>query len=200
VKYVVKTGTRVDCDWIMRHVVLNMGRCYPPEIALVLGTALLWVAFDDDYSDCCVPLSIMARIELAYSDEARGDLSEEENPVEKVKLTVYQVEDSLMMDELHDNPQEENDSHRPALGRSIAFESLVLSKLGEQEKRIDRVNMSINSIKNIQQRGFAAVNRNLNRMNRQPACRFREDNHATEQEVETADGHPDINAQLSNCP
>jgi hypothetical protein len=137
---------------------------------------------------------------LAYSNEVCGDLLEEENPVEKVKLMVYQVEDSLMIDELHDNPQEENDSHWPASGRSLAFESLVLSKVVEQEKRIDRVNiMSINSIKNIQQKGFAAVNRNLNRMNHQ-AHRFREENHETEEEVEAADGHPDISARLSNCP
>jgi hypothetical protein len=69
----------------------------------VLGAAILWAAFDDDCSDY-VPLSIITWIELAYINEVHGNLSEEENPVEKAKLMVDQVEDLLMIDKLHGNP------------------------------------------------------------------------------------------------
>ena len=47
VKYVVREGSNVLCDFILNHVCANVAAIFSREVALVLGTALLWSYYND---------------------------------------------------------------------------------------------------------------------------------------------------------
>jgi hypothetical protein len=79
-KYVLESSGCVAGEWIWTHIVPNISNHFDPQIAVVLGTAVLWSAFDSETSNN-FPQSICHRITTAYTEYNYGSLEVDKNPV-----------------------------------------------------------------------------------------------------------------------
>ncbi len=95
VKYKRKEGIQISNEWLFEHVVPNIRRRYPNDLNLckILALAVLFVSLDESID---VQVEIRARVTVAF----QGLGLEETQPVIKVPLHVYRIEDRLMIDEV----------------------------------------------------------------------------------------------------
>ena len=96
IKYKFKEGVNIADNWLFEHVVPNIRRRYPNDAKLcrVLGTALLFAAMDPQLVEM-LPQGTKDRVTQAYLHTH----PQVPQPVERIPLTVYRVEDTLCIDE-----------------------------------------------------------------------------------------------------
>jgi hypothetical protein len=209
-KYVLKSGGRVTSEWIRRHIVPNISNHFPPQIAVVLGTAILWSAFNPETAQN-VPQNIRRRISTAYTDYVRGSLELDENPVEKLQLVTSEIEGVLYLDELSGGA--ENEEREPSrMDRNTGM--AILANQQEMKRGLSHLQSQVDVISVNQTRYHETVNKNVNRLARQPGRRFRnQGRHQNQQPTPDdvpADDYDDgihaagqameLNARLSNSP
>jgi hypothetical protein len=102
VKYKVKSDAHVTNAFIVEHVVPSIHEFYSSDgsnqIAQVLGPALLWAAFQPELKPL-MSSQVYERIRRAYA-AVRGAHDDDYNPVERVPLHVYNVENQVCIQEL----------------------------------------------------------------------------------------------------
>jgi Transcriptional activator of glycolytic enzymes len=98
IKYKLKPDVTLTDDWLFEHVVPNIRKRFPEDSRLcrVLGTALLFGAMDPEVGEKYVPQGIRQRISSAYLPTHPAI----QQPVARVPLTIYRVQDTLMIDEM----------------------------------------------------------------------------------------------------
>jgi Transcriptional activator of glycolytic enzymes len=98
IKYKMKEGVSLTDDWLFENVVPNIRRRFPNDSRLckVLATALLFGAMDPQISEEFLPAAMRERITTAYVP-THPEISQ---PVQRIPLTIYRIQDSLMIDEM----------------------------------------------------------------------------------------------------
>ena len=115
IKYKLKAGVNLTDDWLFDNVVPNIRRRYPNDSRLcrVLATALLYGALDPQIGEELLPPSLRERITTAYVPTH----PETAQPVVRVPLTIYRIQDNLMIDEMI---QQEGDNGGPVVAQAPA--------------------------------------------------------------------------------
>jgi hypothetical protein len=213
-KYVLKSGGRVTDEWIRTQIVPNISNHFDPKIAAVLGTAVLWSAFDSETSDN-LPQSIRRRITSSYTEYVRGSLEEDENPVEKVQFIASEVEGVLFLDELLGEDDDtttgepESRGRRAATTRQGHTDVATLGAVHELTREVRHLRSEVAVIRANQNRFHDAMNRNISRLAQPFGRRFR--NLGPQQENQQATPAADdgahaagqtmeLNARLSRNP
>jgi hypothetical protein len=210
-KYVCRKGVRVTDEWIRMHIVPNISNNYDPAIALVLGRAVLWAAFNPETSEY-VPANIRQRINTHYTDYVRGSLTADENPVHKVQLIASELEGVLFLDELVretenrgvEEGQDENTAipqlqqrtmSRNAAGALLAGQHEIRREVGQLRSEVDV--MGVNHTRSLE-----IVNKNVNRLARRPGLQFRNQQRSNEDDdgAREAGETMALNARLSRNP
>ena len=110
IKYKFKSCVTLSDDWLFEHVVPNIRRRYPNDSRLcrVLATALMFGALDEHLGEW-LPPHCRDRITQAYLPLHPNT----PQPVERIPLTIYQIEGTLCIDEtpIHGAQQEANANH-----------------------------------------------------------------------------------------
>lgn len=100
IMYKVKLDSNVTNEFILTHVVPSIANLYSTDpsnqVALVLGPALLWVCHQPGLEHM-VSTTVWHRIRNAYN-QIRGEHPEEYNPVEKVPLSIYRLDNEIMIE------------------------------------------------------------------------------------------------------
>ena len=99
IKYKFKEGVTLSDDWLFENVVPNIRRRFPNDSRLckVLATALLFGALDNEIGESnLIPDPLRDRITTAYLP-THPDIAQ---PVVRVPLTIYRIQDTLMIDEM----------------------------------------------------------------------------------------------------
>jgi hypothetical protein len=93
VKYALKDGIKIGNEWLFENVLPNVRKYFKKDTRLccVLALPLLYACLKDDIM---VPEGIRSRVRIAYSNLGL----DEEQPVTKIPLHVYRVNDKLMID------------------------------------------------------------------------------------------------------
>lgn len=96
IKYKPKEGIVLHDEWLFEHVVPNLRRRFPNDSRLckVLAHALLFAAMDPDLGENLPPIT-RERITHAYL----GIYPDTQQPIERVPLVIYRIEDTLCIDE-----------------------------------------------------------------------------------------------------
>jgi hypothetical protein len=129
VRYKFKEGLNLDDNWLFENVVPNMRAAYPTDNKLCrnLGLALLYTVMDDDLSESMqVPMAISARVKAAY---IASNQTIDDNPVEKIQLTIYRVEDTLMVDDMIASGEGQNMGGLPAQANTNASQNEQMQRL-----------------------------------------------------------------------
>jgi hypothetical protein len=208
IKYYVNLKCCVTKAWILQHVVPNISDQFDSRVAEVLGTALLWATFDSDAS-ANVPIQIQERIHTAYTDEIRGTLQENENPVQKIPLVLFEVEGVLHIEEAEILETEEHGrgTGTVAAGRNHRDTQLIsglYARVNELQRTTNSMKHEITGTRAETKEGFRQVNRSLNRICNQAGRRVIEGAQArridmTAQNI-PADRIRDNNARLCRGP
>jgi len=103
IKYAVKNGCGVSALFIHEHVCPKMSEFFGDGegswVAEILGTALLWACFDPQMQ-ARVPSFIVDRVKAEYGVIRPEAFRDDVNPVEKLRLSVFRVGESVVIDEL----------------------------------------------------------------------------------------------------
>ena len=176
IKYKLKESIAagITDSWLGEHVVPNIGKQFKHDNGLVrnLGLALLWAVFDETaVEELVVPSHIVDRVKAAYHELPLDDKPPQ--PVLKVPLHVYRVEDATLIEEIQAVPSSNNNTgdnlaRIPAGGEATqhVLQTLViqqaeilrrLQELQTQANNMDQANRSF-----LSQR-FRQVNGNIRR-------------------------------------
>ena len=103
IKYKMKEAVTLTDEWLFTHVVPNIRRRFPNDSRLcrVLAQAVLFGAMDAEIGESYMPADLRDRITQAYIPTHPTI----QQPVHRVPLTVYRIQDTLMIDEV---PQADN--------------------------------------------------------------------------------------------
>jgi hypothetical protein len=93
-KCVVKEGSGIADNFLLKHVVPNVRTRRSDGVAKVLGKALLWLIFTPDGDH--LPHALRERVRTACDDVAR--LLAGENPIKKIRLFISGDEGELCLD------------------------------------------------------------------------------------------------------
>jgi hypothetical protein len=93
VKYALKDGIDIGSEWLFENVLPNIRNKFRNDTKLccVLALPLLYACMKDDIM---IPEGIRIRVKDAYSNLG----FDEDQPVKKIPLHVYRIEDRLMID------------------------------------------------------------------------------------------------------
>ena len=75
---------------------------FPRPVALVLGHALLWAVYEDEFGSIMLDEAYVTRVKASYAQVASSTLSENVNPILKVPLVIANVEGTVVISELCD--------------------------------------------------------------------------------------------------
>ena len=211
VKYVLQEGSGVTNDWLAQYVVPHILMKYPREpnsVGMTLALPLLWACMAPEMNDN-VPENLKQRVRTAYA--AIQQLDEGVNPVKKVPLIVYRIEDDLKIEEASDVPMDENAQQGQARPpqrieenlRVLSTEVNSLRGLFNQFRDSQQTDMSVLRADILQQYGI--LNRNIRRVAIAPARRINRDNQqnqedGAEEEPANAGGIEPFVSTLSRTP
>lgn len=150
VKYKLKNGIAISNDWLFEHVVPMIRQRYHNDLnfCTVMALAILFAALDESID---VPLRIRNRVKLAYSELGL----EETQPVMKVALHVYRIEDRLMIDEVE--PVSDNNGVSPNI-------LVRLDRLERQNAELYRHHEgSLQRLETVFTTNFHTINNNIRR-------------------------------------
>ena len=177
--YRLRDGVDLSNEWLFEKVVPNIRRRFPGDGSLCrcLALALLHAALDHDLADG-VENGTCMRIRNAYfdwQDENNSDSDSDSdsddgakavgpNPVVKVPLAIYRIQDTLMIDELEDGVGGNGGDGSAAAARSVSREEhqqvlLQLQQLQRQQHSNHQQAMgSISSLRQYNQAQFSQLN------------------------------------------
>jgi hypothetical protein len=129
IAYRFKAGVNLTDDWLFEHVVPNIRQRYPNDSRLcrVLATALLFGAMDNEIGEAYLPQAMRDRITQAYIP-THPTIAQ---PVTRVPLNIYRIEDNLMIDLLHGLADDaaagvaERDNGAPVAGGRVGAAALA---------------------------------------------------------------------------
>jgi hypothetical protein len=179
-------------------------------VARILGTALLWAAFDNEAKKM-IPLGLLQQIHEAFDANRillQGTVEQNENPVLRITLEVYESEGLLMVSDIDGEEGEqgggtlEQGGNTPQRRRNEEDRRVEVSWL---RRELHEAKLTMASMKSQQDgmrietnQNFKIVFRQLNRIESQPGRRTR---------VAADDGAPadldrpaEHNARLGRCP
>jgi hypothetical protein len=98
IKYKYKRNVAITDEWLFANVCPNIRRCFPNDswLCKVLGMAMLWCALDQEASKLYISQGMRDRITQAYIP-THPEISQ---PIDKVALNIYRIEDTLMIHEI----------------------------------------------------------------------------------------------------
>ena len=144
IKYKFKSGVTISDDWLFEHVVPNIRRRFPQDSRLcrVLGTALLFAAMDNEIAEELVPQALRERITGAYIP-THPTIAQ---PVVRVPLTIYCIQDTLMIDEMphKDNAQA---GAPPVAGAPTVVPGLAAQPSTMNSQQMAQILINVNSLK-----------------------------------------------------
>jgi hypothetical protein len=177
-KYMLVDDGGITWAWIKEHVVPGIAQKFGPlnTIVEVLALPLLW-ACHDPVESRRVPLELGSRIRVAYG--LIRILPPEVNPVKRVMLAVYQIQEQLCIDPLISEEVEAEST--PALratgsqGNNSQTTGLLI-QLQQQRQQMETMQQTLATVisttaTNLQlhcNSMFAIVNRNISRVAVQP--------------------------------
>jgi len=170
IKYCVNPNCGVTKEWILQHVVPNITNYFPSTVAEVLGTAVLWAIFDEGASEN-IPVAIVQRVGDAFTNEIRGTLGENENPVTKVPLVLYHIEGVLHIEETATEilvDQQQRASESTAATRESQLMSGLYARMNEMQRTQNGLKQEVAAHRSETKENFRQVHRSLNRISRQP--------------------------------
>ena len=95
----LKEGSNITKSWLLENVLPKASQSYKDSVFLVLVNAIIWAAFDTEASKI-VPSLMKGKIRNAYNTLVRGTLGENENPVEKISIVVYDIKGVVQLIDL----------------------------------------------------------------------------------------------------
>jgi hypothetical protein len=171
-------------------------------VTRVLGTALLWAAFDEEAKDS-IPLQLLGRIHAAYERNKvvlHGTLEEDENPVARILVEVYEVEGILMVTDMgvEEGEQDMQQGRQNEDNRRGGDIISLRREIHELKTTVGAVKTQQDQMKMDSNQNFKQVFRHLNRIESQPGRRTRvaDDDGAPADQ----DHLPEHHARLARCP
>jgi hypothetical protein len=177
-KYQVLEESGVTDAFILNYVTPHVRTRTGDRTAIVLGRALLWLAFSEESDTTDLPLDIYPRIHDAY-DAIGNDLPEGRNPVKKIPLVITGNEGEVYIDEIPDGMVGNNGNgdgagngaggfiDRPVRQQLLAIHSQLLGLTRADEE----LRASIQNLQTLCTRQYQTMNSNINRIAIQPARR-----------------------------
>ena len=171
IKYALMEGSGITEDWLADKVVPHTLIRFPREssrVGMTLALPLLWACMEPTLQ-AFVPADLRQRVQHAY-EEIR-QLEEGVNPVKKVLLVVYRVEDQLMIDEA--GAAQRQEPGHPGVMSAEAIPTLF-AQVNSLRQQIDELRdtsqSNASALQTDIQRQFAVLNRNVRRIAIAPAC------------------------------
>jgi hypothetical protein len=174
-KYTLKKNLDIPTAWLIENVIPNVGKRYADDKGFVcnLGLAMLWLVFDDEAREALkVPDAIMERVKLAY--ENLDQQNKPQQPVKKVSLHVYRIEDQTMIDEILQEEQQTDTlggalERLPAPGGGNHAVQHILKTVVIMQQNLQRLMQNLESRMNNQDQAnreymdskFRTINNNL---------------------------------------
>ena len=109
ITYEVKPESMVTDSWILSHVVPNIAKHYNRVCCILLGKALLWRIMDPVQS-ALLPSQQVNRVRRLYLAIEDNILTEEENPIAKIPLSVHGYDGDLQVSTLVVEDDDDNNA------------------------------------------------------------------------------------------
>jgi len=180
IKYQLKSDAGIGMEFLGEHVVPNIADLFADDpsnhIALILGSALLWASHTPGL-ETMMSQHVLQRIRSAYKDVRPEAHDDDYNPVAKIPLTVYRIENTLQIDEVNEEAMADTrESNGEQLARAQAMNAnheilnalLLQSHRHQQQLAINQqtICQELNQLRGFIGTQFGVANRNINRINR----------------------------------
>ena len=188
IKYRLKQGSNVTTAFLLETVAPGIAAFYPEQhnkVAEVLALPLLWAAFEPSCEHRMAP-EVRNRIRNAY-DSIRGDNPLDYNPVEKVLLHIYRIENSVLIDEVIPlNPEnvdvaggnQQNLTQAQSVQQHCEQLQSIMIQIHQlnlkQAEFSQQIEAQFGSLRLHLQRQLDILNRNMRRLQVQPAIVVRD--------------------------
>ena len=167
IAYEYKNGVNLTDDWLFEHVCPNIRRRYPNDSRLcrILGRAMLFAAMDPEIGESLMSQAMRDRITQAYLPTHPGI----QQPVERIPLAIYRIQDTLMIDKIQQQPQQ-NGGDRDGHAVSVAapnnqnWQSMLVNLQRIQQEQAQHHQQAMNSIAGLRlwcRDQFRTVNNNI---------------------------------------
>jgi hypothetical protein len=167
VAYVVDPLSGVTEQWILDHVVPNLTKKVTPEVAKVLGRAVLFRVFDSS-GEVAFPPHRREQILEAYSDLGyRNQLVEGTNPIMRKPLVVSGHDSEVVMD-LMDTEDNHQDARRSLALRQQEVRMLATQVLHLRHELMDARAEAERQLA-VMKRQLGRMSNNVSRLTNRPA-------------------------------
>ena len=109
ITYEVKVESMVTDSWILEHVVPNIAKHYNRVCCILLGKALLWRIMDPLQS-ALLPSQQVNRVRRLYLAIEDNILTDDENPIAKIPLSVHGYDGDLQVSTLVVEEEDDDDN------------------------------------------------------------------------------------------
>ena len=168
IKYKFNDGVNLTDDWLFENVVPNTRRRFPNDTRLcrVLAKSILFAALDNEVGEEYVPGPMRDRITAAYIP-THPNIAQ---PVIRVPLTIYRIQDTLMIDEMTAGETEPAPEAGGAGGAApVGFNNQQVQQLLINLQSLQRsvaenhqqMTQSVSSLRTWTQQQFRTVNTNI---------------------------------------
>ena len=165
IKYKFNDGVNLTDDWLFENVVPNTRRRFPNDTRLcrVLAKSILFAALDNEVGEEYVPGPMRDRITAAYI-LTHPNIAQ---PVIRVPLTIYRIQDTLMIDEMtagETEPAPEAGGAAPVGFNNQQVQQLLINLQSLQRSVAEnhqQMTQSVSSLRTWTQQQFRTVNTNI---------------------------------------
>ena len=165
IKYKFNDGVNLTDDWLFENVVPNTRRRFPNDTRLcrVLAKSILFAALDNEVGEEYVPGPMRDRITAAYIP-THPNIAQ---PVIRVPLTIYRIQDTLMIDEMtagETEPAPEAGGAAPVGFNNQQVQQLLINLQSLQRSVAEnhqQMTQSVSSLRTWTQQQFRTVNTNI---------------------------------------
>lgn len=181
-KYVIKDGSGITSEFLIQYVVPRIAQKFPRDVAVVLGTALLWRIFSQD-GEAAIPQVIRQRVIVAY--QIIKLLDDGINPISRIPLVITGDEGEVYMDPIAEddgaaygeNGGANNNGgggggegafvNRPTRQQLLALHSQMI----QLREHINTLRTNLEEDRVTRNRQYNTMNTNIRRMALQPSRR-----------------------------
>ena len=168
IAYEHNSAVTLTDDWLFEHVCPNIRRRFPNDSRLcrVLGRAILFAAMDVELGERMLSQGMRDRITQAYIP-THPNVAQ---PIDRVPLTIYRIQDTLMIDKIRAEPRaDNNDGARAAqpvqaTPNNQNWQTVLVNLQRIQQEEAQRHQQTMNSIASLQRwcrDQFRTVNNNI---------------------------------------
>ena len=114
IKYEFRKNTGLTDRWILENVGSTIATIFPDNVAIVLGKALLWGFFDEEFSKTFIDQGYVNRVKqecIRASSHVVNDNLQFLNPIKKVPLIVTGNDDALVITEFDSYDDDNNNDN-----------------------------------------------------------------------------------------